>query len=78
MIDVNYGVCSEQTVSKYGTSFSSQDIYSFIHHLFLVAKGLYLALQLDEEGDAGQTFHPQRVTQCGVTAHLTQTHTHTQ
>lgn len=30
----------------------------------------YLALQLDEEGNARESFHPQRVVQCSVTAHL--------
>lgn len=32
----------------------------------------HLTLQLDEEGDARERFHSQRVTQIGVTADLTQ------
>lgn len=41
----------------------------------MVAKeGLYFALQFDEEGDAWESFHPQRVAQIGVTAHLKQTY----
>lgn len=35
--------------------------------------GRYLALLLDEESDAGESFHPQGVGQRGVTTHLEQT-----
>lgn len=43
-------------------------------HLFKAAAvWLYLALQLDEEGNTRECLHPQGVTQCGVTSHLKQT-----
>lgn len=48
---------------------------SGIHTAVVVRGSTYVTFQLDEEGDAGERLHSQRVTQRGVTGHLdTSTH----